>query len=543
MTSTRADLVVLADTVHTLDPARPRAQAVAVADGLVAAVGGREEARGWCGTGTRVVDLGAATLVPGLVDGHQHPVMGLDMTAGVDLSAVRTVDDLVDRLRAAAIGLERGEWLLGWGLDPNTFAGGPVTSEPLVRAVGPDVPVFLHLFDAHSALVSPCALRIAGVEGPRAFASGASVVLDGDGRPTGHLLEKEAVDLVSAHLPAEPPAQRRARLRALLEQMAAGGLTAANAMDFEGDSHELVRALEEDGELPLRLRFAPFVVPGAGRDALDLVVEQQRLRGRRWQVEGAKFMIDGTVDGGTAWLEEADTHGESTAPFWPDPQEYTRAVQHLAANGVPTVTHAIGDAGIRHVLRTLAGAPRLTAVPHRVEHLETMPSDLVPLFRRLDVTASMQPTHCTHYTKADHSDNWSQRLGPERAGRAFRTRDLREAGARLALGSDWPVAPHDPRAVMADARLRRTAGNPDEEPVLPAQALTAAMALEGFTTAAAAAAGLADRAGRVRVGHRADLTGLHLDPLRADPDEFAQAPVLLTVVDGEVVHRDAAVGA
>ena len=121
-------------------------------------------------------------------------------------------------------------------------------------------------------------------------------------------------------------------------------------------------------------------------------------------------------------------------------------------------------------------------------------------FRELDVTASMQPTHCTLYTRADHADNWSERLGTDRANRAFCTRDLREAGARVALGSDWPVAPFDARGIIADAQLRRPHGRPDIDAVLPDQALTARMALEGYTSHAAAAAGLADVAGRITVG-------------------------------------------
>ncbi|MEZ0491141.1 amidohydrolase [Kineococcus sp. TBRC 1896] len=534
-------LIVVADTVHTLDPARPRAQAVAVTDGTVTAVGDRADVAGWRGKGTEVVDLGGATLTPGLVDGHVHPVMGLVLTAGIDLTAVRSRADLVEALRAGAGDVRAGEWVRGWGLDPNAFEGAPVTSEPLVTALGPDALVYITLFDAHSALVSPRALERAGVTGPREFRSGAHVVVAG-GRPTGHLLELEAMDLVSDLLPAEAPADRRRRFRDLLVSMAATGLVGANAMDFEGDSAELVRAVaQEEGGLPIRLRFAPFVMPHHGREHLDHVVDLQRSAGRRWAVDGAKFMIDGTIDGGTAWLEEADTHGESTAPFWPDPAEYSEAVRFLAAHDVPTVTHAIGDAGVRHVLRTVAGLPSGPGtgprVPHRVEHVETLPDDLVGEFARLDVTASMQPTHCTHFTKADHSDNWSRRLGEVRADRAFRTRDLREAGARLALGSDWPIAPFDPRPIMADARLRRTAGRPEEEPVLPGQALTALMALEGYTTHAARAAGLGERAGTVRAGARADLVAFGLDPLRADPDEFAQSPVHLTVVDGSVVHR------
>lgn len=533
---TGADLIVMADQIHTMDDPGPAVTALAVQGGLITAVGSRDDAREWRGDHTEVIDLGDATVTPGLVDGHSHPVMGLDMTRGVDLSAVSTIDGLISALRAAP----RDEWVCGWGLDPNVFGRAPITYRPLVEALGPDTAVYLTMSDAHSALVSPRALALAGITGRREFASGASVVCDPEGRPTGHLLELDAMEPVRALLPADAPADRKRRLLDLLNRMAAAGYTAGNAMDFEGDALELVRAIEDDGQLPMRWRFAPFVMPATSAADLARVVEQQRLHGRRWRVDGAKFMIDGTIDGGTAWLAEPDLHGESTAPLWPDPAEYTAAVRHLAERGVPTVTHAIGDAGIRHVLDTLTGLERRSPVPHRVEHLETMPADLLPRFRALDVTASMQPTHCTHYTRADHTDNWSSRLGAERAGRAFRCRDLRRHGARLALGSDWPIAPFDPRAIIADARLRRPAGRPDTEPVLPGQALTARMALEGFTTQAAEAAGLAGQSGRLAPGYAADLVAFALDPLTAGPDEFAESPVLLTVVDGDIVHRTGA---
>ncbi|XVU28517.1 amidohydrolase [Actinoplanes sp. CA-054009] len=520
-----ADLIVMADRIHTMDLSTP-VTAIAVAGGVITAVGDRADAREWRGPGTEVIDLGSATVTPGLVDGHAHPVLGIGMTRGIDLSGVAGLDGL----RAVLAAAPRGGWIEGWGLDPNVFGTRPITSAPLPE----DVPMFLRLFDAHSALVNQRALALAGITGPREFPSGAVIVCDAGGRPTGHLLEMDALNLVHRLLPADEPASRRVRLLDLMRRMAATGLTAANAMDFEDDSLELFRALEADGDLPMRWRCAPFVMPDTDVRA---VLEKQRLGGRRWRVEGAKFMIDGTVDGGTAWLDEPDTHGESTACFWPDPSDYAEAVRVLATAGVPIVTHAIGDAGIRYVLDTLEHLPRVSGVPHRIEHLETMPSGLVGRFRALDVTASMQPTHCTHYTRADHSDNWSRRLGKVRADRAFRARDLRDSGARLALGSDWPIAPYDPRGIIAAARLRRPAGAPGVDPVLPGQALTARMALEGYTTQAAEAAGLASSAGRIRPGFRADLAAFALDPLTADPDEFAESPVAITVVGGSVVHR------
>ncbi|MFW3168902.1 amidohydrolase [Geodermatophilus sp. CPCC 206100] len=535
---TAADLVLVADTVHTLTEAARPVQAVAIAEGVVAAVGTRDDVRGWRGPRTEVVDLGGAVLTPGLTDGHMHPVMGLQMAVDVDLSGARSLDDVRRLLAAAAVGRGPEDWVQGWGLDPNVFGGAPVTSAPIEAAVGRR-PAFLRLFDAHSALATERALAIAGVDGPRSFDMRSEVVCDDRGRPTGLLLEVGAMDLVTAHVPLDPVPVRAAQLRELLNAMSAAGLTGGHVMDLLGDSRQVVAAAEGDGELPLRLRFAPWCLPGVDDDGLAELIDLQGQGGRRWSIGGVKFMVDGTIDNGTAWLEHPDALGESTESFWPDPEAYTAAVRALAAAGVPTATHAIGDAAVRHALDALDGVPRGVA-PHRVEHIETLPTPLIGRFLRQGVVASMQPTHCTHFTRADHTDNWSARLGDERADRAWRCRDLRDAGVPVVLGSDWPVAPFDPRRVMADAQLRRPAGEPDVPPVQPLQGLTPLMALQGYTTQAADVAGESARAGRIAVGRRADLTAFAVDPLRADPDELADAPIALTVVDGAIVHRDTA---
>lgn len=270
-------------------------------------------------------------------------------------------------------------------------------------------------------------------------------------------------------------------------------------------------------------------------DGLDHLVELQRRDGRHRAVGGVKFFIDGTVEGGTAWLEHPDCHGQGTAAFWPDTAEFGRAVGHLDRAGVQTATHAIGDAGVRHVLDTVE-ALGTAWMRHRVEHIETVPDGQLGRFAALGVAASMQPSH-TAYTRADHGDEWSRRLGPERAERAWRCRDLREAGATLALGSDWPIAHYDPRQVIGAARLRRLPGETGAAPVQPGQALTGLMALEGYTSHAARAAGEEAVAGRIAPGCRADLTAFGLDPVLAPADEFAEAEVRLTMVGGRVVHR------
>ena len=518
-----ADLVLAGAEVRTLDPDRPYATSVAVRDGLITAVGDETDVRDWCGPGTELVRLDGAHLVPGLVDAHSHPVWGLDMATGTDLSGVT---DLAG-LRAALAGAERTDgWVTGFGLDHNAFGGRPVDRD-LIEDVLDGTPAFLRLYDGHSALATGPALTAAGVHGPREFAQRSEVVCDASGRPTGHLVEHAAMGLVAEIAPRPSYAARRARLEELLSAMAATGLTGAHVMDA-GDP-ELIGSVAAETVLPVRLRFAPWCMPGADRDDLDELVALQGRGGRHWRTGGVKFFMDGTVEGGTAWLEHADCHGQGTDAFWPDPDAYAAAVRHLHAAGVRTATHAIGDAAVRHVLDVVEGLGPGGRGAHRIEHVETVPDELLPRFARLGVAASMQPPH-TAYTRADGTDEWSRRLGTGRAGRAWRLRDLRDAGAVVALGSDWPIAHYDARAVLATARTPRGAAS-------ARAGLTGLEALEGCTSHAALAAGECDAAGRIAPGFRADLTALGLDPVTAAADEVAEAPVRLTVTGGHVVYR------
>ncbi|GLF94010.1 amidohydrolase [Streptomyces yaizuensis] len=520
-----ADTVLTGAKIRTLDPGRPHATAVAVRDGLIAAVGDDRDAREWRGPGTRHLDLAGATLTPGWTDAHSHPVWGLELATGTDLSGI----DRLEPLRAALRTAERVDgWILAYGLDHNAFEGREPHHTLIEDAVG-GAPAYIRLYDGHSALLSERALRLARIDGPHAFDQRASVVCDPQGRPTGHLIEHAAMELVTPVLPKTPWRERADRLTALLSSMAATGLTSAHVMDLGGDALRLLAAVESAGDLPLRLRLSPWCMPGADAAELASLVALQRERGRDWYVDGVKFFMDGTVEGGTAWLDHPDCHGRGTEAFWPDPGAYSAAVRVLHGAGVATATHAIGDAAVRHVLDTVASLPEAAGGPlrHRIEHIETVPDDQIGRFAPLGVVASMQPPHAA-YTRADHSDAWSRRLGDERAARAWRCRDLRDAGAVLALGSDWPIAGYDARGILATAREPRGAS--------PGPGLTGLMALEGLTSHAALAANEPERAGRIAPGFRADFTALAVDPVGAPADEVASAPVTLTMASGRVTH-------
>lgn len=546
------DLIIFAGTIHTMEgsftgsPAETRLQAVAVKDGLITAVGTRADAESW--QAPEVMDFGSAVLTPGLVDCHIHPVLGLELTRGRDLSGAADLGQVRAMLREEAATTPPGDWVRGWGLDPNLFRSAQCHRE-LIDDVVSGRPCLIRLFDGHSALANSRALEIAGITGPRSFDQASEVVCDAAGTPTGLLLESAAVELVARVMPAESFAAAKARLAGLFTDFSRSGLTGGHVMDCGEGSLELYRALENDGDsnsgwdgsdvgLPLRLRISPWCMPGSSeKEWLGLAEQVGTLSGRRWEVSGIKLFVDGTVDNGTAWLFEPDVYGESVLPFWPRPEEYAQAVRFFAARGIPTATHAIGDAGVAAVLDAFESLPPGTPkAVHRIEHLETVPDALVGRFSRSGLVASMQPTHCTHYSRADQTDNWSTRLGAERANNAWRCGDLRAAGGTLALGSDWPIARFNPLPILADAQLRRRAGQPDELPILPGQALTARQALEGYTSHAARAAGEWAVSGSVTVGKRADFTVFEADPLLVSPDELAASRTVATFVDGRVQH-------
>lgn len=514
--------------------------AVAVSGGRISALGDDRRIRALADSSTTVVDLKGAVVTPGLVDGHLHPVSGAELTHGLDLSACSGLEQVREALARGVRELAPGAWLHGWGLDPNVFGDRPVRTAPF-DAVLDGVPALLLLFDAHSVLASRRALELAGVDGPRTFdQASAEVVCDDRGRPTGLLLEDAACELVERAAPQPTRAERRDRLAAALRAMAAAGLTGGHVMDANGDSLDFFSELDAAGELPLRLRVAPWCQPGTDADGVRALIEQQGAGGTLWRTDGVKIFMDGTIDNGTAWLERPDCHGESTHAFWPEPEVYTRIVGELHRAGVPTATHAIGDAAVRHVLDAVekAQAHGGRGVRHRIEHIETVPDDTLRRFAELGVIASMQPTHCCDFTRADHTDNWSRRLGEERAARAWRCRDLWDRGATVVLGSDWPIAPYPPLGVMAGARHRRPTRDLTQPPHGPDQALTALEALQAMTVNAAHAAGDEKVAGRMAVGYRADLTVLADDPLTTTATELPDLPVLLTVVDGRTTHRD-----
>ncbi|GAA2996360.1 amidohydrolase [Actinokineospora diospyrosa] len=517
-------------TVHTMDPARPSAHSVAVRDGLVVAVGDAHDMRPHIGGRTEVVDAPGSVVTPGLVDSHQHPFHGVADTYAIGAAGLNTAQELEALLRRASSALPADSWVVATGVEYGALAG---QDRAFLDAAVDGRPAFLWLADSHNALMSTHGLRLAGITGPIGFGDRSEIMVD-DGVPTGWLHEMSAV--LHGYSAVPPPSTDDiARLAAdLFAAQAACGITGVHVPDSWAGTEAVLDALEGAGRLPLRIMRAPWVFPSRVEEAVD-AVRDRRAPGL-WRTGAVKFFLDGTIDGGSAWLEHPDCAGDGTRPMWMDVREYESAVRRFVELGMPCLTHAIGDRAVTAALDTYAAVGRPGTGRHRVEHAELLSDNDIPRFAELDVVASMQPTHMD-WTLPDHSDNWSQRLGSPRCAHGWRYADVVRAGGRVALGSDWPVAHYDPRVVMAGARLRRPAAEHGRAPVGPDQALTPWQGLAGYTTWAAYGVGEERVAGCVREGMRADLTVFAGDPLACRAEDLPDLPVAMTVVAGRVAHR------
>ena len=526
-----ADLILTGGRVRTLDPERPAATALAVTAGEISAVGDDASIRELAGAGTDVVNLRGAAVVPGITDSHLHPFMGAEHARGADLMNVTSLDDIRRLVAEERARCAPDEWVLGFGLEYNAFAETGFSGELIADAAG-GAPALLTFMDFHTALATPRALELAGVTGPRTFEEHAEIVCV-DGVPTGELREGAAMNVVRAAIPPLSDAQRYDLCARQLRRLAAVGITGAHMMDGDLATLDLLRELEANGDLVTRL-IAPFwIKPEMDEADWAAFAPHGQERGARWKAGNAKFFIDGVIDSGTGWLYEPDTEGEGREPFWPDPSHYRAAVAFFARRGFRCVTHACGDRAVREALDAYREAGAAPGVRHRIEHIETLQPHDLPRFAAEGVVASMQAQHMA-WLEPDRSDNWSRRLGPERCDRAFLIRALRESGAAIALGSDWPVARFDPREGLACTRLRRPPGARDRAPY-DDQALDGLAALEGYTTGAAYVGGDEQRLGRIRPGFCADLTVFAEDPVDCDADDLPQLPVVMTIVDGEIV--------
>jgi predicted amidohydrolase YtcJ len=465
-------------------------------------------------------ELPEAIVTPGFVDGHTHFAMWALGRRRVHLAGALTREEAVARVGAAP--LVQG-WIVGQGWDANGWSQAP--DRHALDAVQRD-PVYLDSLDVHAAWVNSAALAAAGIDRATPEPFGGRIVRDGNGDPTGLLLER-AVELVSRFLPEPPPDLLDGALREAQAEAHRLGVTGIH--DVEGEpALAAFRRLESGDALRLRVLFQPPVA-----SLPSLVARGVRSGdGSAWlSIGGVKMFLDGSLGSRTAWmLDPYDGSSDRGIPITGE-AEARDAMLLAARHGLAATVHAIGDAAVRRALDLLTPLPT-AAVPHRIEHFQCVDPRDLDRAAAAGIVASMQPAHLlTDIPLVDR--HWG-----ERGRGAYAFRSLLRRNTPVVFGSDAPVAALDPRDGVFAALERRVDGAPGGR-WRPEEAIGFHQALHAYTVAAARAGGIGARRGTLAPGMDADLVAWAVSPdaEHGDGAAFRAGQAVLTVVGGEVVMR------
>lgn len=543
-----ADLVLSGGHVHTVDPTRPRAEAVAVRGERIVAVGSAADIAGLIGPRTRVVDLAGGLLVPGFQDAHIHPIF-----AGVD----RLQCDVREgRGRAAVLALIRqfvadhpdDEWIVGSGWYMADFENGTPRREDL-DAIVADRPVFLPNRDGHSTWVNTKALELAGIDRDTPDPSDGRIERDPDGTPTG-CLHEGAAHAVERLMPV-PTAELMAEgLRLAQAYLHSLGITAWQDAIVRPEDQAVYRTAAEAGWLTARVELAMWWDRTRGDDQVDELIERSRTGSvGTVRANSVKLMQDGVLETFTGAMIDpyfgadgrpTDNRGISFI----DPERLPGWVTRIDAAGLQPHFHAIGDRAVRECLDAVEAARSINGPsdtrPH-ISHIQVIHPDDIARFAALDVIANAQPLWACHEGQMDVLT--IPFLGPERTTWQYPFRSLVDAGARLAMGSDWSVSTPNPLEEMEVAVTRvYPESRGASEPFLPEQRLTLAEAIRAFTAGSAYANHLDTETGTIEVGKLADLTVIDRDLFAPDAGPIGDGRVLGTFVGGRAVFEDRALG-
>lgn len=532
-----ATLVLHGGRIWTGDPDRPAATAIAIRGPRIVAVGDDDQILACAGPSTRRIDLRGLRVVPGLTDAHVHFIEGGSELLAPDLRTATSEEEFAGRVGKAVSELPTGAWLTIGQWDHESWPGGDLPTREVLDRFTPDHPVFLSRLDGHMAIANSVALRIAGVTATTESPPGGTIVRDAEtGEPTG-VLKDNAMGLVSRHIPPPSPELRLAWARAAVRHAATLGVTSVHDMLSSHEPLGVYQELRRADELTVRVTL--YVPIASVSDWSSLEVERG-LGDRFLRISGVKAFADGSLGSSTAlffdpYVDAPDTRGLAVTDLSPGGALETRIATSRKA-GLQVATHAIGDRANREVLdiyeRTSDGAE--AAGRPRIEHAQHLHPDDIARFGEEGVIASMQPYH------AVDDGRWAEdRIGAERCRTTYAFRDLIDRGATLAFGSDWPVAPLSPILGIHAAVTRATLDGEHPDGWIPEQRISVEEALRAYTLGGARAAHQEHDLGSLTAGKLADLVVLDRDILESPPERIPETRVLLTIVDGRIIHHDA----
>jgi len=530
-----ADLIIRDARVWTVNPAQPQAEAVAVLNGRITAVGSDAAVLLWRGPNTRVVDANGHRLVPGFNDAHVHFADGGAALTAVQLNDATSLKEFVRRIADYAAHAPKGEWIRSGNWDETKWTPAALPTRQDIDAVTPNNPVSLDRYDGHMIIVNSKVLALAGITAKTVDPPGGVIVRDSAGNPTG-ALKDAAIELVDHVAPVPTTAQRRRIIENALHEAASHGVTSVQDMTLDYGDLAVYSQLLREGKLTVRFYGAPLI---------EKVSDQAKLGiGRAFgsaslRIGAVKMFADGSLGSRTAYFFEPYTdEPNNRGLLFKDmlPLSRTRERLQLAdAAELQVCTHAIGDAAISTVLDLYQEIEKRDGPRDRrwrIEHAQHMAARDFERFAQLHVIASVQP-----YQAIDDG-RWAEaRIGHDRASRTYAFRTFIDHGVRLAFGTDWPIAPLDPLLTLYAATTRATLDGKYSQGWFPEQKVSIQEALAAYTLGAAYAEFQEHEKGSIEPGKLADLVLLSQDVLTIAPAAIRDTHVLKTWLGGVAVYE------
>jgi len=524
-------LAVVNARIWTGNPKRPWAEAIAARGDRIAAVGSSAEIRKLAGANARVIDAHGQMLVPGFNDAHVHIISAGRGLSSVKLRDASTPAEFIARIKAYAKTIPKGAWITDGDWD-HTLWGGELPTRQWIDSVTPDNPVWVARLDGHMSLANSAALAAAHVTKATPEVEGGLIVRDASGEPTG-LLKDNAQGLVDDSMP-DPPAEVVDRsFEAAMHFLAERGVTSAQNMGASWYDLAVFERAHKAGRMITRM-YA--VVPLATWEQLRDTVAA-RGHGDEWvRIGGLKGFVDGSLGSHTAAMLQPFSDSPKDSGLFVTPPEslYARTLGADKA-GLQVMVHAIGDRAIRIQLDNYERVEKENGPRDRrfrIEHAQHIAPSDIPRFGSLHVIASMQPYH-----EMDDG-RWAEPIiGHERSKTTYAFKSILDAGARLAFGSDWSVAPPTPIEGIYGAVTRETLDGKHPGGWIPEQKITVEDALRAYTSGSAYASFEDNIKGTLEPNKLADFVLIDRDLTRIPHEQIRDARIMMTIVGGRVVYE------
>jgi predicted amidohydrolase YtcJ len=531
-TKPSADLIIHNARIWTVDPSRPEADAVAILGDRIVAVGSSQQVDAWRGANTRVVDAAGRRLLPGFNDAHVHFTDGGAQLDNVELNDATSPQEFARRIRERAAKTARGEWVLGGDWDETKWNPAELPTKDLIDASTPETPIAVNRYDGHMVLANSFALKLAGITAQTPDPAGGVIVRDRQGNPTG-ALKDAAQDLLFKAVPPLTHDQRLYAVKRALEHAASLGVTSVQHMNPDYADIAIYSELLGQGNLTTRIYAAPLITQVDDQVKIGI---RRAFGGPYLRIGGVKAYADGSLGSATAYFFEPFTDQPGNRGLLSDEMQPLSLMRDRMMRadgaGLQLCTHAIGDAGISAILDFYTDIQKEHGSRDRrwrIEHAQHMAAKDFDRFAQLHVIASVQPYH------AIDDGRWAERrIGHDRSSRTYAFRTFLDHGVRLALGTDWNVAPLNPMLTLYAATTRATLDGKNPKGWFPEQKLTIKEAIEAYTMGSAYAEFQENEKGSITTGKLADMVLLSDDVLSIDPVKIRDVKVLKTWVGGKL---------